>query len=249
MIITCARHTHARGCRDPFWYWDPYQLLVYVAMVVYGGGPLWIWLEVAQKWGLWCFALVVVPFLVPLTQYIFDARAKLPERVELAGGDETTVQLSGRTSQLARVISSARHRQAATVRFRCGPTTVQQASLVAIVVIVLPLLRFLGCPFETLWAMFIAAFGVVAIQMLYFRVRYRIQPGLLTIEHLSGLRVTDRRSVRLAKARVVANLGDGMLHLTAEDGEAYVSTTDLLCPHAFVETLIAAARLPDEENG
>jgi len=90
------------------------------------------------------------------------------------------------------------------------------------------------------------AYAVVLLQLFLRRLRYRVEPGFLIIEELSGLAVVNRRAVPLCGASLKADFSAGVFQVMEPGEEFGINLNEMFNPHHFVGSVLAAAN--EEES-
>ena len=151
MLVELKDKPHIRGFRDPLWCCDPTQGLIYLGLLMYAIAFTGSLLDLPTKWAWLAPAPLLVLVVVRSFERLRDWRTTIPASTDLGGAAKGAAKIAGRRVQVLRALKVPGSLPPEGRWFRTGPREDQQAALLAMVLAVPPILRFIadvGVSFE-----------------------------------------------------------------------------------------------------
>jgi len=203
--------------------------------------PVWFSTGIFPEWSLWfAVPLLLLPVVFWLYERFLDSRTDIEDRRNSRSLVLERFEIIGRPRESNRVIEYG------SAAWRCGyfRTTLrlyQQRVLMIMWGVILILRLWFHVSLSTVSLIASVAYAIILLQLFLSRCRYRVEPGLIIIDELSGLAVVDRRTVPLCDVSLKADFSEGVLHVTKPDDDFCINLNEMFNPHHFVGTVLAAA--------
>ncbi len=252
MLVETKFHDHMRGCRDPFWLNDMYQMPFWLCLFSYPFAVIW-GREEEDVTSQWCLvavlALLVALIVWPGVWRLRDRSVAFSQgKTTVNGSKDSSAEIVGSAAQIKRVVSTLHCVAQGERCFRTGPADEEYVSFALVFIAAFCTKVWFEVSAAAVVTFCFGATAVICLRVCLARNRFRVGNGSLIVESMRWWRVIHVKEVDLSGVDVRVDLCNGTVDVGGSAGPLRIDLWKLYYPHRFVASLLKNAAFSSSEQ-